>query len=70
LDKIGFINPQLRDKLLEIGHDGKLENYLPMFLSQQSGLVFLIKNLVRFYPKWSKAFGMSERNIAFREEEK
>lgn len=70
LDKIGFINPQLRDKLLQIGHDGKLEDYLPMFLSQQSGVSFLIKNLVRFYPKWSKAFGMSARNMAFREEEK
>ncbi|MFA5086731.1 MAG: hypothetical protein WC470_00305 [Candidatus Paceibacterota bacterium] len=70
LDKIGFINPQLRDKLLQIGHDGKLEDYLPMFLSQQSGVNFLIKNLVRFYPKWSKAFGMSARNMAFREEEK
>jgi hypothetical protein len=70
LDKIGLINPQLRDHLLEIGHDGKLEDYLALFMSQQSGLVFLIKNLVRFYPKWGKAFSMSAKNIAFREEEK
>ncbi len=70
LDKIGMINPQLRDILLEIGHDGKLKDYLAMFLSQKSGVSFLIKNLIRFYPKWSKAFGMSSKNIAFREEEK
>lgn len=70
LDKIGFTNPDLRDQLLEIGHDGSLRDYLPLFLSQQSGVNFLIKNLVRFYPKWSRAFGMSAHNIAFREEEK
>jgi hypothetical protein len=70
LDKIGMINPQLRDHLLEVGHEGKLEDYLSLFLSQQSGVVFLVKNLVRFYPKWGKAFGMSSKNIAFREEEK
>lgn len=70
LDKIGFTNPQLKDKLLEIGHDGKLEDYLPLFLTQQSGAKFLIKNLAKFYPKWSRAFGMSEINIAFKEEEK
>lgn len=70
LDKIGIANPALRDRLLEIGHDSELRKYLSLFLSQPSGINFLVKNLVRFYPKWSQAFGMSAHNIAFREEDK
>jgi hypothetical protein len=68
LDRIGAKNPRLKQKLLEMGHDALLEDYLYLFFSQPSGDNFLIRNLVKVYPRWSRAFGMSRNNIAFKDE--
>ncbi len=68
LDRIGTKNPRLKQKLLEMGHEAPLEDYLYLFFSQPSGDMFLIKNLEKVYSKWSQAFGMSKRNIAFKDE--
>jgi hypothetical protein len=42
---------------------------LRVILSQRNGDAFLADNLVSAYYKWSKAFGMSENNLAFKKEE-
>jgi hypothetical protein len=68
LDRIGLKNPRLKQKLLEMGHEAPLEDYLYLFFSQPSGDSFLIRNLEKVYPRWSRAFGMSRNNIAFKDE--
>ncbi|MFA5013114.1 MAG: hypothetical protein WC520_00950, partial [Candidatus Paceibacterota bacterium] len=70
LTRLGQSNPILKQKILKIAPQNGEQNYLKVILSQKNGDVFLADNLIPVYYKWSKAFGMSENNLAFEKEER
>lgn len=59
--------PKMKESLLKLATNASAEDYIKAILSDPNGSEFLTKNLKIIYPQWSKAFGMSEKNIAFKE---
>lgn len=59
--------PVMKEALSKLPASASVEDYMKGILSDPNGEEFLTKNLKAIYPQWSKAFGMSERNIAFKE---
>ncbi|MCX6736543.1 MAG: hypothetical protein NTW73_00410 [Candidatus Parcubacteria bacterium] len=66
LESIATKYPVMKDVLSKLPVGASVEDYIKGILSDPNGEEFLIKNLKVIYPQWSKAFGMSEKNIAFK----
>lgn len=67
VEQIGATNPNLKERLLKLDPKASTNDYLRAMVADAEGEQFLTKNLKTIYPQWSKAFGMSDRNIAFKE---
>lgn len=67
LEAVAAKYPAMKEGLSKLPADASTEDYLRGILSAPNGEEFLTENLKAIYPQWSKAFGMSEKNIAFKE---
>ena len=61
--------PVVATNILNLPSNSSTDEYIKAILSDQSGEELLIKNLIGEYSRWSKKFGMSENNIAFKKSE-
>jgi hypothetical protein len=59
--------PTMKDNLSKLPAGASTEDYMKGILADPNGEEFLARNLKAIYPQWAKAFGMSEKNIAFKE---
>ncbi|OGN27554.1 MAG: hypothetical protein A3A33_05030 [Candidatus Yanofskybacteria bacterium RIFCSPLOWO2_01_FULL_49_25] len=66
LEKIGATNPQLKERLSRLSAKVSTQEVIKTIIADPEGEEFLKRNLKIIYPQWAKAFGMSERNIAFK----
>jgi len=60
--------PVMKEALSKLPEGASVEDYMKGILSDPNGEEFLAKNLKAIYPQWSKAFGMSEKNIAIKKD--
>ena len=67
LESMSMKYPVMKEALSKLPAGTSTENYMKAILSDPNGEEFLSKNLKAIYPQWSKAFGMSGKNIAFKE---
>ena len=68
LDSMAAKYPVMKEALSKLPAGASVEDYMKGILSDPNGEEFLTKNLKAIYPQWSKAFGMSEKNIAFKKD--
>lgn len=59
--------PTMKENLSKLPAGASTEDYMKGILADPNGEEFLARNLKAIYPQWAKAFGMSEKNIAFKE---
>ena len=57
----------MKENLSKLPAGASTEDYMKGILADPNGEEFLARNLKAIYPQWAKAFGMSEKNIAFKE---
>jgi len=60
--------PVMKEALSKLPTDASMEDHIKSILSDPNGGAFLMNNLKILYPQWSRAFGMSEKNIAFKKD--
>lgn len=58
--------PTMKENLSKLSATASQEDFVKGILADPNGEEFLTKNLQAIYPQWAKAFGMKERNIAFK----
>ncbi len=69
LESMATKYPVMKEALSKLPAGGaSVKDYMKGILSDPNGEEFLTKNLKAIYPQWSKAFGMSEKNIAFKKD--
>ena len=66
LESIGSTNPQLKERLSRLPAKVSTQEVIKTIIADPQGEEFLKRNLMKIYPQWAKAFGMSEDNIAFK----
>lgn len=66
LQSLGIKYPTMKDSLVKLPPSASVEDYIRVILVSPEGEQFLEKNLQVLYVAWSKSFGMSENNIAFK----
>lgn len=67
LEQLGAKYPLMKERLTKLPKNASQTDYLQTILTDPHGETLLINNLARIYPYWAKAFGMKERNTAFKE---
>ncbi|MDD5569290.1 MAG: hypothetical protein PHG23_02675 [Candidatus Pacebacteria bacterium] len=68
LVEIGQSSPMLKQKIGNLPGNASEKDFLAVILNETIGIGLLLESLLRFYPKWSKAFGMTANNLAFKQE--
>ena len=58
--------PSLKASLEKLPPNSKEKDFLKVILDDPSGEEFLTRNLQNIYPQWAKAFGMKDKNTAFK----
>ncbi len=67
LEEISARYPTMKDGLSKLPTTASQEDFIREILADPNGEEFLTKNLQAIYPQWARAFGVKERNIAFKE---
>ena len=59
--------PTMKENLSRLPATASQEDFIKGILADPNGEEFLTRNLQAIYPQWAKAFGMKEKNVAFKE---
>ena len=66
LENAALKYPTLKNSLSKLNNKSSVRDYIKAILDDPKGEQLLVENLKVAYPIWSKAFGMTEKNIAFK----
>lgn len=59
--------PRVKERLARLKPNASQEDFVRAVVSDTEGEEFLVKQLKSIYPQWAKAFGMSGKNVAFKD---